>query len=74
MREKSAFMTAVFSALGAGDGRWVGWVRATYVGPPINRATVDLIRQQTTKAVHIGVSKVIVTAESAARTPTPASK
>ncbi|SCL17488.1 hypothetical protein GA0070624_1304 [Micromonospora rhizosphaerae] len=51
--------------------RWVNWVRATYVGPAIDRATFDLLRARTAEAVHIDVSQVVVTAESSARNPKP---
>jgi hypothetical protein len=50
---------------------WVNWVRATYVGPAIDRATFDLLRARAAEAVHIDVSQVVVTAESAAGKPEP---
>jgi hypothetical protein len=43
---------------------WVNWVRATYVGPALDRATFDRLRARAAEAVHIDVSKVVVTAES----------
>lgn len=53
------------------QNRWVTWVRATYVGPAIDRATFDLLRARAAEAVHIDVSQVVVTAESSARSPEP---
>ena len=53
------------------QNRWVNWVRATYVGPAIDRATFDLLRTRTAEAVHVDVSQVVVTAESAAGNPEP---
>lgn len=55
------------------DGRWIRWVRATYVGPAIDRATFDRIRHRAAKALRISVWKVVVTAESA-RGARPASR
>jgi hypothetical protein len=49
----------------AGD-HWVNWVRATYVGPALDRATFDRLRERAADAVHVDVSTVVVTAESAA--------
>jgi hypothetical protein len=40
-------------------------VRATFIGPAMDRATFNLLRQRAADAVHIDVSKVVVTAESA---------
>ncbi|MFC6019243.1 hypothetical protein ACFP2T_23925 [Plantactinospora solaniradicis] len=53
------------------QNRWISWVRATYVGPAIDRATFDLLRARAAEAVKIDVSQVVVTAESADRTPAP---
>jgi hypothetical protein len=50
----------------AAGNHWVNWVRATYVGPALDRATFDRLRARAAEAVHIDVSKVVVTAESAA--------
>jgi hypothetical protein len=41
------------------------WARATYVGPPITRATFDLMRRRAAEAVQGELSKVVVKAESA---------
>ncbi|MEV1144777.1 hypothetical protein [Micromonospora sp. NPDC049799] len=51
--------------------RWVNWVRATYIGPAIERATFDLLRARAAEAVDIEVSQVVVTAESPAGRPRP---
>ncbi|MGN9808896.1 hypothetical protein ACTMSW_06005 [Micromonospora sp. BQ11] len=51
--------------------RWVNWVRATYVGPAIERATFDLLRARAAEAVDIEVSQVVVTAESSTGRPRP---
>ncbi|MET7966956.1 hypothetical protein [Micromonospora sp. NPDC005305] len=53
------------------QNRWVNWVRTTYVGPAIDRATFDLLRARTAEAVHIDVSQVVVTAESSVSRPKP---
>ncbi|NES31788.1 hypothetical protein GCE86_24315 [Micromonospora terminaliae] len=53
------------------QNRWVIWVRATYFGPAIDRATFDLLRTRTAEAVHVDVSQVVVTAESSVRKPKP---
>jgi hypothetical protein len=53
------------------QNRWVNWVRATYVGPGMDRATFDLLRARAAAAVQIDISEVVVTAESAAGTPEP---
>jgi hypothetical protein len=53
------------------QNRWVDWVRATYVGPAIDRATFDLLRTRAAEAVRIDVSQVVVTAESSAGNPEP---
>jgi hypothetical protein len=50
---------------------WVAWVRATYVGPGLDRATFDRLRARVAEAVHVDVSMVVVTAESAATKPAP---
>ena len=47
-------------------GHWVNWVRATYVGPVLDRATFDRLLARAAGAVHVDVSTVVVTAESAA--------
>ena len=44
-------------------------VRTTYLGPPIGTADFDLIRRRAAEAVRVDVSKVVVTAESAAPRP-----
>jgi hypothetical protein len=54
------------------QNRWIGWLRATYVGPAIDRATFDVLRERAADAVHIDVSQVVVTAESSAKSPQPA--
>ncbi|MBE1486234.1 hypothetical protein [Plantactinospora soyae] len=53
------------------QNRWVSWVRATYAGPAIDRATFDLLRARAAEAVEIDVSQVVVTAESSGRNPEP---
>ncbi|MCX4386830.1 hypothetical protein OG777_07790 [Micromonospora peucetia] len=53
------------------QNRWVNWVRATYVGPATDRATLDLLRAQAANAVRIDVSQVVVTAESSITKPEP---
>jgi hypothetical protein len=50
-------------ATGGSDGSI--WARATYVGPPITRATFDLMRRRAAEAVQGDLSKVVVKAESA---------
>jgi hypothetical protein len=50
-------------------GTWMNTVRTTYVGPPISTADFDLIRRRAAEAVRVDVSKVVVTAESAAPRP-----
>jgi len=52
-------------------GQWINWISATYIGPPITRAHFDLIRQRAAKEVHVDISKVVITAESATSTPAP---
>ncbi|MFJ8580042.1 hypothetical protein [Micromonospora sp. NPDC093277] len=53
------------------QNRPVNWVRATYAGPAIDRATFDLWRARVAESMHIDVSQVVVTAESSARKPEP---
>jgi hypothetical protein len=50
-------------ATGGSDGSI--WARATYVGPPITRATFDLMRRRAAEAVQGELSRVVVKAESA---------
>ncbi|GAA3338711.1 hypothetical protein GCM10020358_19760 [Amorphoplanes nipponensis] len=57
------------SAAGGGkdaDGNRVVWTRATYIGPPITRAAFDRLRREAATTMGIAVSRVVVTAESAA--------
>lgn len=47
------------------------WVRTTYLGPTLDRATFDLLRARAAQAVGSDVSQVVVTPESSAGTPEP---
>ncbi|MER7417389.1 hypothetical protein ABT346_11470 [Micromonospora peucetia] len=53
------------------QNRSVNWVRATYVGPAIDRAIFDLLRARVAEALRIDVAQVVVTAESSTRNPEP---
>jgi hypothetical protein len=50
---------------GTGGSGGFKWARATYVGPPITRATFDLMRRRAAEAVEGDLSNVVVKAESA---------